>query len=67
VIFSDGGTAWLAGQGPGRVPSNRIPSISEWKGDVGAGIDAGWIGAYFAKAVTDGEALRFYIRLERRF
>ena len=57
----------LTGDGPGRVPNNRIPSLDEWKADLGVGADAGWIGVYLAKAVTDGEPVRFFIRLERRF
>ncbi|MEP6572237.1 MAG: hypothetical protein ABJD11_06060 [Gemmatimonadota bacterium] len=67
VIFADGGDTWLSGNGPGRVPSNRIPSLKEWKGDVGVGLDAGGIGAYLAKALTDGQPLRFFVRLQRRF
>jgi surface antigen Omp85-like protein len=67
VLFGNSGTAWLAGTGPGRVQSDRIPSIGEWKADVGAGLDAGWLGVYVAKAVTDGEALRVFLRLTRRF
>ncbi len=67
VILGDAGSAWLAGDGPGKVPSDRIRSISEWKADVGVGIDAGGIALYLVKAVTDGEPLRVYLRLERRF
>ena len=67
VLFGDAGTAWLAGDGPGRVPSDRIRALSEWRADVGVGIDAGGIAAYLAKPVTDGEPVRFFLRLERRF
>jgi hypothetical protein len=67
VAFADAGSAWLAGDGPGRVPSNRIRSLAEWKADAGIGIDAGGIAVYLVKAVTDGEPVRVYIRLERRF
>ncbi len=67
VIFGDAGTAWLAGDGPGRVPSNRIRALSEWKADVGVGLDAGGVAVYLAKAVTDGEPVRVFVRLERRF
>lgn len=67
VVFSDAGSAWLSGQGPGRVPNNRIQSITQWKADAGFGIDAGGIAAYLVKALTDGEPVRFYLRLERRF
>jgi hypothetical protein len=67
VIFGDAGSAWLSGEGPGRVPNNRFQSISQWKADAGVGIDAGGIAAYLVKALTDGEPVRFYLRLERRF
>jgi hypothetical protein len=67
VVFGDAGAAWLAGTGPGRVPSDRIRSLSEWKGDAGVGVDAGALGLYLVKAVTDGEPVRLYVRLERRF
>lgn len=67
VVFGNAGSAWLTGEGPGRVPNDRIRSISEWKADVGVGLDAGGIGAYLTKAVTDGEPVRVYLRLGRRF
>lgn len=67
VVFGDAGSAWLAGDGPGRVPSNRIRALSEWKADAGVGLDAGGIALYLVKAVTDGEPVRVYLRLERRF
>jgi hypothetical protein len=67
VVLGDLGKSWLTGDGPGRVPNNRIPSLDEWKADVGLGFDAGWVGAYIAKAVTDGEPVRFFVRLARRF
>jgi surface antigen Omp85-like protein len=67
VLFSDAGDAWLAGDGPGQVPVNRIPSFEEWKLDVGVGLDAGEIGAYLAKGLTDGGPVRFLVRLQRRF
>ena len=67
VLLGDAGKSWLTGDGPGRVPNNRIPSLDEWKADLGVGADAGWIGVYLAKAITDGEPVRFFIRLERRF
>jgi hypothetical protein len=67
VVLGDAGMAWLTGEGPGRVPNNRIPNLDEWKADLGVGFDAGWIGAYIAKAVTDGEPVRFFVRLARRF
>ncbi len=67
VLFGNAGSAWLAGEGPGRVPSDRIRSFDEWKADVGVGIDAGGIAAYVTKALTDNQPVRVYLRLERRF
>ena len=67
VFLADAGKAWLAGDGPGQVPANRIPSFDEWKLDVGLGLDAGAIGAYLAKSVTDGEPVRLLLRFQRRF
>ena len=52
VFLSDVGKGWLAGDGPGQVPVNRIPAFDEWKVDVGVGLDAGEIGAYLAKGLT---------------
>jgi hypothetical protein len=67
VFFADAGKGWLAGDGPGQVPANRIPSFSEWKVDVGIGLDAGEIGAYIAKGVSEDESVKFLVRLRRRF
>jgi hypothetical protein len=67
VILADAGKAWLAGDGPGQVTANRIPSFHEWKTDVGVGLDAGQIGAYLVKSLSEGEPVRFLVRLQRRF
>jgi len=67
VFFADAGKAWLSGDGPGRVPDNRVPNFDEWDADVGVGIDAGGIGAYLAKALTGDEPVRIILRLQRRF
>jgi hypothetical protein len=67
VFFSDAGKAWLAGPGPGQVPVNRLPELSEWALDVGVGLDAGEIGAYLAKSISNGEPVKFVVRLQRRF
>ena len=67
VFFTDAGTAWLAGDGPEQVPVNRIPTFGEWKVDVGVGLDAGAIGAYLAKGISEGEPVKFVVRLQRRF
>lgn len=67
VLLADAGKGWLAGSGPGQVPVDRIPSFEEWKVDVGIGLDAGEIGAYLAKGISEGESVKFLVRLQRRF
>lgn len=67
VVHADMGKAWLSGEGPGRVPTDKIPALREWLYDVGVGLDAGGIGAYLSKALTDGQPVRFFVRLQRRF
>ena len=58
VFFVDFGRGWRT----------TTPWPSSYKADVGAGLDLGLIGAYVAKAVTDGsEPLRFFVRIRRRF
>ena len=37
VVLGDMGKAWLTGDGPGRVPNNRLPVLGEF--DYDAGID----------------------------
>jgi hypothetical protein len=49
------------------VPANRIPSFDEWKMDVGVGLDAGEIGAYLVKGISESESVKFLVRLQRRF
>ncbi|MEP6473521.1 MAG: BamA/TamA family outer membrane protein [Gemmatimonadota bacterium] len=67
VFFTDAGKPWLAGNGPGRVPSGKLPVFKEWKADLGVGLDLGGLGIYLAKALTDPEPLQVFFRLERRF
>jgi hypothetical protein len=67
MAFTDWGSAWVAGNGPGQVPSGRIQSLSEWRGAIGVGVDAGWLGLYLSKSVTDDEPARFTVRLQPRF
>ena len=67
LVFGDFGSAWIAGDGPGQVPSGSIQALDEWRADVGVGIDAGWIGAYLARSITDDEPVRLSFRLQRRF
>ncbi|HYC31746.1 MAG TPA: hypothetical protein VEB59_05615 [Gemmatimonadales bacterium] len=67
VFLGDAGKAWLAGEGPEQVPAGRIPSLDEWKFDLGVGLDAGAIGAYLAKGLSEGESVKLVVRLQRRF
>jgi hypothetical protein len=67
VVFGDAGQAWLVGNGPGRIPSDRIPTIGSWIADLGLGIDWGGVGLYAAKAVTLGQPVRLTLRLSHRF
>jgi hypothetical protein len=67
VIFTDAGKAWLTGDGPGRVPNDRIPALREWRADVGLGLDAGGIGVYVAKGLASGQSVQFTVRLQQRF
>ncbi|HEX6106104.1 MAG TPA: polymer-forming cytoskeletal protein, partial [Gemmatimonadales bacterium] len=67
VFLADAGKGWLAGDGPGQVPTNRIPSLDEWKVDFGVGLDAGTIGVYLAKGISEGKPVKFIARLQRRF
>ncbi len=67
VVLGDAGQAWLVGNGPGRLPSDRLPTLGSWVADLGLGIDWGGLGLYVAKAVTAGEPLRFTLRLDHRF
>jgi hypothetical protein len=58
VLFGNAGTGWQhdIDDGPGKL-----------QGDVGAGIEFGSFGVYGAKALTEGEPLRFSLRIHRRF
>jgi len=67
VFLGDLGKGWLAGDGPAQVPVNRIPSLDEWKADIGVGLDAGEIGVYVAKGLSGGEPVKLLVRLQRRF
>ena len=67
VVFGDAGQGWLVGNGPGHIPSDKLPSLGSWIGDLGFGIDWGGFGIYLAKAVTSGEPVRVTLRLDHRF
>jgi hypothetical protein len=67
IVFGDAGKAWITGEGPGRVPNDRIPVLREWQYDVGFGIDAGGLGFYLTQPLNQGLPLTFTMRLQRRF
>jgi hypothetical protein len=67
VLLANAGKAWLSGDGPGRVPNNRIPALREWDADVGLGIDAGGLGVYVTRALTADQPFRVVVRLQQRF
>jgi hypothetical protein len=68
VVFADAGRAWLVGNAPGQIPSNRLPEFSTFRTDIGVGLDLGPIGFYVAKPLAQGvEDVTFSIRMGRRF
>jgi hypothetical protein len=70
VLFSDAGRGWNVGTPDGRLTYRKgdLPPFQTWKVDLGAGVDFGGIGVYWAKAVRDAsEPVRFFVRLEHRF
>jgi hypothetical protein len=66
VLFGDAGKAWLAGDGPGRVPTDRIPVAREWASDVGVGLDLDGVALYFATPTREFDPV-LTVRLQRRF
>src|SRR4030095_938646 len=67
VVFGDMGKAWLTGDGPGRVPNNRLPVRGEFSYDAGIGIDIDGLALYAAVPFGEKWNPRFTLRLERRF
>ncbi|MGQ0704432.1 MAG: hypothetical protein ACT4PM_15060 [Gemmatimonadales bacterium] len=67
VVFGDAGKAWVTGDGPGRVPNNRIPVLREWDYDVGLGLDFGGLAFYVAQPLSKGLPLTFTVRLQQRY
>ena len=67
VLLANGGKAWVTGEGPGRVPNNKLPVLHEWQFDVGLGVDAGGLGFYVVQPLSGGLPLTFTVRLQRRF
>jgi hypothetical protein len=66
VVFGDAGKGWLSGDGPGRVPNNRLPTAGEWAYDAGIGLDLDGIALYLASPVSRFDP-RVTFRLQRRF
>lgn len=67
VMMANAGKAWVTGEGPGRVPNNRIPVFREWEKDAGIGLDFGGIAVYAAQPFTRGFPLLLSARLQKRF
>jgi hypothetical protein len=70
VVFVDGGRGWLVGPRTGdlQYPSERIPPLSTFRTDVGAGLDFELIGFFVAKSVSDAKTpANFFVRLRHRF
>lgn len=74
VLFVDAGRGWMVGSPNAGTPGmfagrNALPPLSSFKVDVGAGLDLGGIGLYWARAMNNGSdnPIRFVARLQRRF
>jgi hypothetical protein len=70
VLFADAGRGWRVGNADGQTTFTKgeLPPLGSFKVDLGAGIDFGGFGIYWAKAVRDAsEPVRFIVRLEHRF
>ena len=66
VAFGDMGKAWLTGDGPGRVPNNKLPVLSEFEYDAGLGLDLDGLALYIATPLNNWDP-RFTLRIQRRF
>jgi hypothetical protein len=67
VVFADIGSAWLVGEGPGRLRSDRLPVFGSFETDLGIGLDSGPLGLYMAKGISGrNQPVRFSLRLGRR-
>lgn len=67
VLFGDMGKAWLTGDGPGRVPNNRLPVPGEFSYDAGIGLDIDGLALYVGVPIGEKWSPRFTLRLVRRF
>ena len=70
VLFADAGRGWRVGAADGTTSyaKGTLPPFGTYRMDLGAGLDFGGFGVYWAKAVRDSaEPVRFFMRLEHRF
>ena len=67
VFLGDAGKAWLAGDGPGQVPVNRIPCFHEWKRRRRRRARCRRDRRLSRQEPDDGEPVEFVVRLQRRF
>lgn len=69
VLFADAGRGWRVNDGGAGIEyASGIPPLSTFRTTLGAGLDFGSIGVYFAKALSTGsEPMNVIIRLGRRF
>ena len=69
-LFADAGRGWLVGARQGALvyPRDGFPALGSFRTDVGVGLEAGVIGLYLAKAVSDSrEPANFFVRVRHRF
>ena len=70
VLFADAGRGWNVGtpNSTTTFAKGEMPPLASYRTDIGAGVDFGGFGFYWAKAVTENnQPVRFFMRLERRF
>lgn len=70
VLFADAGRGWLVNT-PGSTLNydrGKLPPLSSFRTDVGAGFDFGSVGVYVAKALSEaGKPAHVFVRLRHRF
>jgi hypothetical protein len=70
IVFADAGRGWLVGPEQGELvyPRDAFPALGTFRTDVGIGFEAGVLGLYIAKSVTDSrEPANFFVRVRHRF
>ena len=70
VFFADAGRGWLVNS-PGSAldeGKGKLPSLSSYRTDIGAGLDFNLLGLYVAKALSDpNEPANVFLRVRHRF